>query len=948
MCRVSWGHTDHRVTPTLINNSKTNLNCAPSFSANAAPPQTDNMATTAAHQSRIYLHQNTTNSPTTTMPRQRQRTSNKQMDRTDLEKAFNHRVKTECSHKEAAEKFGVKKTTLVDAFNRSKKESNGVTYVPVPGKVNMVFTPEQEGLIVKYTIQAAQMFYGLPRIEVRRMVYNYAHACKSKSIPEAWERNRMATTDWYYSFMERHPDLVLKAPEGMSIARIVAFNKVNVETFFKAYTLALEKYQFTPDRIFNLDESSLSTVMKPCKVVCARGKPVATQTLQHLHERSGSSDENKILLIMDNAECHMNINVVEFAIRHGIVIVTLPPHTTDKLQPLDVSVFGPFKTFLRALLNDHTLMHPNEHITVHQLPEFACDAWTKAANPVNILSGYRATGIWPVNRLIFPDEAFVGAQVTERPAPPEDFVVEVGPPSSDGANSSDGEDQPPASQVIDLPDLSPTLEDDPDDPTGTAWPDPGTAAPGPSTATPGPSTATPGPSTATPGPSTATPGPSTATPGPSTATPGPSTATPGPSTATPGPSTATPGPSTATPGPSTATPGPSTATPGPSTATPGPSTATPGPSTATPGPSTATPGPSTATPGSSTATPGPSTATPGPSTATPGPSTATPGPSTATPGPSTATPGPSTATPGPSTATPGPSTATPGPSTATPGPSTATPGSSTATPGPSTATPGPSTATPGPSTATPGPSTATPGSSTTTPGSSTRSTPPSITPEAVRPFPKAANQRPYGKGKKRLRACILTENEEAIVDLRVKAAKKQKLEEKKKAVAGKKSGVPRKKKPAPVPESSEEDDVRVLLDDSSEYSDDSEFTESSYPFLDKEPEAGDFVLVRLALEEGRGVGTSVCYVAHVLDTLEGSRLNLSFLRMKSAILRNTFTFPNIPDESEVEAGHCLGVVKLQKSGSVSPNPLGRCDPTPWVDVTQPLGRCDPATGAHRP
>ncbi|KAK4308718.1 hypothetical protein Pmani_019599 [Petrolisthes manimaculis] len=716
------------------------------------------MATTAAHQSRIYLHQNTTNSPTTTMPRQRQRTSNKQMDRTDLEKAFNHRVKTQCSHKEAAEKFGVKKTTLVDAFNRSKKESNGVTYVPVPGKVNMVFTPEQEGLIVKYTIQAAQMFYGLPRIEVRRMVYNYAHACKSKSIPEAWERNRMATTDWYYSFMERHPDLVLKAPEGMSIARIVAFNKVNVETFFKAYTLALEKYQFTPDRIFNLDESSLSTVMKPCKVVCARGKPVATQTLQHLHERSGSSDENKILLIMDNAECHMNINVVEFAIRHGIVIVTLPPHTTDKLQPLDVSVFGPFKTFLRALLNDHALMHPNEHITVHQLPEFACDAWTKAANPVNILSGYRATGIWPVNRLIFPDEAFVGAQVTERPAPPEDFVVEVGPPSSDGANSSDGEDQPPASQVIDLPDLSPTLEDDPDDPTGTAWPDPGTAAPGPSTATPGPSTATPGPSTATPGPSTATPGPSTATPGSSTATPGPSTATPGPSTTTPG-------------------------------------------------------------------------------------------------------------------------------------------------------------------------------SSTTTPGSSTRSTPPSITPEAVRPFPKAANQRPYGKGKKRLRACILTENEEAIVDLRVKAAKKQKLEEKKKAVAGKKSGVPRKKKPAPVPESSEEDDVRVVLDDSSEYSDDSEFTESSYPFLDKEPEAGDFVLVRLALEEGRGVGTSVCYVAHVLDTLEGSRLNLSFLRMKSAILRNTFTFPNIPDESEVEAGHCLGVVKLQKSGSVSPNPLGRCDP---------------ATGAHRP
>ena len=129
-----------------------------------------------------------------------------------------------------------------------------------------------------------------------------------------------------------------------------------------------------------MDESSLSTVMRPVKVVCVRGQPVASQvsrergdtmtfvgivnavgqsisplfiiprcrwnptfmrnmmfgskgilnpngwmngecfvqTLQHLLEKSGSSLENKILLIMDNAECYMNIHVVEYAIKHGI------------------------------------------------------------------------------------------------------------------------------------------------------------------------------------------------------------------------------------------------------------------------------------------------------------------------------------------------------------------------------------------------------------------------------------------------------------------------------------------------------------------------------------------------------------------------------------------------------------------------------------------------------
>ncbi|KAK4321956.1 hypothetical protein Pmani_007266 [Petrolisthes manimaculis] len=679
------------------------------------------------------------------MPRNYVRKSEKQLDRSNLEAAFKHRVQTNCSLKEAAVKFGVKKTTLVVSFSiqshilmpstAPRNFSDGLTYVPVPGHTNRVFTPKQETHIVDYTIHAAKMFYGLPMNEVRRMVYLYARACNSQTIPEAWEKDKMATRDWYYAFMNRHPNLVLKAPEGMSIARIVAFNKVNVETFFKAFTLALNKYEFTPDRIYNLDESSLSTVMKPCKVVCVRGKPVATQvtrergdsmtfvgiinvvgqsippvfiiprsrwnpsfmrntifgskgilhpsgwmngdcfvqTLQHLHEKSGSSVENKILLIMDNAECHMNFHVVEFAIKHGIVIVTLPPHTTDKLQPLD------------------------------------------ASTPSNILNGFRATGIWPLNELIFPEEAFVGAQVTERPAPPEEFVVEVTRTPSDGS-TSDGEEQTTishGSQVVDLP------EDDPDDPT-----------------------------------------------------PGPST------TMAP-----TPGPST------TVAP-----TPGPST------TVAP-----TPGPS-----PSKFICPTQPSLPAPIT-------------------------------------------------------------------TMLATPSPSRPT--------------------------------SQSSP--ITPESIRPFPKAA-PRPYGKGRKRVRACILTENEEAISDLRVKAEKKQKLEEKKKAAEAKKK-VPRKKAlPTPQDDSSDED-IRVVLDDSSEYSDDEEeLTESSYPFVDKAPEVEDFVLVQLPLEEGRGVGTLVCYVAQVLSMKEGGRLNLSFLRMKSAVTRDTFTFPNVEDEAEVDPGQCLGVLKVAK------------------------------------
>ena len=44
----------------------------------------------------------------------------------------------------------------------------------------------------------------------------------------------------------------------------------------------------------------------------------------------------------------------------------------------------------------------------------ACNAWIEACTPTNVLNGFRATGIWPINRNIFPDEAFAGAEVSEQ------------------------------------------------------------------------------------------------------------------------------------------------------------------------------------------------------------------------------------------------------------------------------------------------------------------------------------------------------------------------------------------------------------------------------------------------------------------------------------------------------------------------------------------------------
>ncbi|KJA15782.1 hypothetical protein HYPSUDRAFT_71833 [Hypholoma sublateritium FD-334 SS-4] len=49
-----------------------------------------------------------------------------------------------------------------------------------------------------------------------------------------------------------------------------------------------------------------------------------------------------IILVLDGHGSHEKLVMIDLGLSHGIIIFCLPPHTTHKLQPLDVGVFGPF------------------------------------------------------------------------------------------------------------------------------------------------------------------------------------------------------------------------------------------------------------------------------------------------------------------------------------------------------------------------------------------------------------------------------------------------------------------------------------------------------------------------------------------------------------------------------------------------------------------------------
>ena len=117
------------------------------------------------------------------------------------------------------------------------------------------------------------------------------------------------------------------------------------------------------------------------------------ECLKHIQKVMHTSEQNRLLLIMDNAEVHMSLMAVDYALENGITIVTLPPHCTAKMQPLDVGIFKGFKASLKVIINEFNLCNPLTPLQEHMLPEMASKAWVKACKPEAILNAFRATGI---------------------------------------------------------------------------------------------------------------------------------------------------------------------------------------------------------------------------------------------------------------------------------------------------------------------------------------------------------------------------------------------------------------------------------------------------------------------------------------------------------------------------------------------------------------------------
>jgi hypothetical protein len=104
------------------------------------------------------------------------------------------------------------------------------------------------------------------------------------------------------------------------------------------------------------------------------------------------------ILLVDGHSSHVNLQFLDWADSHRIIVIVLPPHSTHRLQPLDVGLFSPLaKAYSQEL---DTIIHQSYGMTSMTKRLFWCafrKAWLKSFTPTNIISSFDKPGIWPVS-----------------------------------------------------------------------------------------------------------------------------------------------------------------------------------------------------------------------------------------------------------------------------------------------------------------------------------------------------------------------------------------------------------------------------------------------------------------------------------------------------------------------------------------------------------------------
>lgn len=342
---------------------------------------------------------------------------------------------------------------------------------------NSILTSAQENELCNRIFRLASIGYPLTGKLIRRSVFVF---CQENNINNPFPEGKgMAGKKWLNLFRKRHPNLTKRKAQHMNQARAAKLNKFIVTDHFDKLRSIMTEMNIlaNPHLIYNMDEkgcqlslhkqpmvfakkaskdvriiadehaenvtivacgNAIGQIIPPmilfkgkrekeewkenlpigsCIQMTKKGSMTTETFVKWIQHFAKFKCDEKVLLIFDGASSHLDYTIVDEAEMHNIVLYCLPSNTTHYLQPMDRSVFGPFETYWDNEVMLFWTNRPHHKITKFHFGSIFSKAWAKAATPVNVSSGFRATGIYPFNSNAIPDDAFAPSEVTFRKAP---------------------------------------------------------------------------------------------------------------------------------------------------------------------------------------------------------------------------------------------------------------------------------------------------------------------------------------------------------------------------------------------------------------------------------------------------------------------------------------------------------------------------------------------------
>ncbi|CAH2102389.1 unnamed protein product [Euphydryas editha] len=129
---------------------------------------------------------------------------------------------------------------------------------------------------------------------------------------------------------------------------------------------------------------------------------------------SGASKDRPVLLLLDGHSTHtQNIDLINEARAHGVIILCFPPHTTHRLQVADVAFMRPLSIYYEQAVTAWLRSNPGLVVTIRQVAEVFGNAFVQAATMSTAVNGFRKCGIWPYNPNVFSETDFAPSLTTE-------------------------------------------------------------------------------------------------------------------------------------------------------------------------------------------------------------------------------------------------------------------------------------------------------------------------------------------------------------------------------------------------------------------------------------------------------------------------------------------------------------------------------------------------------